>query len=103
MAGKCQHEETVMGVATAGCTSAIAELELAYHNFRFDRFTSHKCFPRAADQRSSQHTGCLSSDIWIPFATPILRHRFAIGHISHFGALGVQISRPSEIMFTCKE
>lgn len=38
-----------------------------------------------------------------PLYTPILGHHAAIGHSSHFGALAVQISRPSEIMFTCSE
>ena len=35
--------------------------------------------------------------------TPILGHQTAIGHSLQRGALVVQISRPSEIIFTCKE
>jgi hypothetical protein len=35
--------------------------------------------------------------------TPIFGHQTVIGHASQRGVFGVQISRPSEIMFTCSE
>lgn len=44
----------------------------------------------------------MSANMWWHY-TPTLRHQAVIGQSPQWGVLGVQVSRPREIMFTCNE